>query len=1127
MIGLDDIVRTSYRVTRDTLRVLARCLDPRNARDYCLKTNVPPFIPAPALTETLRQLDEDLADSTSAQDLARLLRIIDEIRDALTSGSGLADRGINAAVHLMLPALLHVLQNERTASGRVMYLVLLWVALADQRLADAYPETTTHERIAQFIADIIEAGDLDQADVFASLSASAVGGFTFFKGFRAYLDYGFDHPPIPGLEETQASAQHAFAIFVPGDPRSPLTATDYAAFDRPGPPFRRRPLVLSIVPLLRTAEHDGALWLQADQDFVFDSETETRRIALTVTGRGGALVPFGGLVEGAIIGELAAKFEFRLDDPSAATWSSTDKVPKGVSVRARRLSIEIEAAGGGGPGAAGTFDVSGTARVEQAELVLGELPIIGIFLPSGMRIAFDAGLVASLRKRELRFQGGLATEVVIPLNWRIVPARRSVQLGSVTVREVTVRVAAKTARGQTDPQTQSGVSVEITANLSVGLGEDVLTLHADGLGFRGRFASAPELDGNLSGFVDAGWDWVIPRGIGLTIGWGKLRGSGFVGYDEPTDRWSGGLSLAVPGVFELKGLGVNEPTPGGRGRSWLLVASLELPRSSGGAITVNGIGLLYGSNRRSDPEAFLAGLGAGHLDAIVLPGDPVPKMAALTAALGTLLPPSDDGEVIGVVFKIGALAGKVKIALGILIDNGGPTSASKLYVIVQVVADFPRENLQTIHIEANGVAIWDATREEFNLRIVLRNSRLFGGELTGEASAFYGDPDLEDQRAEKTWLVSFGGFNPRYQVPGGRVYVPKPLQVTWARGDHLKIEMRVYFAITPGAVHFGASVELSAGFSGFGIRGKLTIDILITKWGLHFIADVSFTVELRLGGRTLAGIAFKGTLKGFYPAELSGRVSVSFLFWTWTSPRIVASLEVREDEEETIEARPLLVAAVADARNWDSGGVPGLALRPAEREGVWLSPSAPLTFRQSVLPLERTITRVGAAALPTPATFTIEPVRPAGARWERRAVVGEFAPGLYVDLSEEESLSVTSFVPMPAGFVIERPFDSGPSIELDTQHELIVIDSANPAPVPKTPTRFGALVMGALAECAPAARESSRRSTARPLTMRSDKLAVVTETLAPVAVSVDYLEAIARVRVSGDRQRIVSAVEAA
>src|SRR5262249_18023370 len=157
-----------------------------------------------------------------------------------------------------------------------------------------------------------------------------------------------------------------------------------------------------------------------------------------------------------------------------------------------------------------------------------------------------------------------------------------------------------------------------------------------------------------------------------------------------------------------------------------------------------------------------------------------------------------------------------------------------------------------------------------------------------------------------------------------------------------------------------------------------------------------------------------GTLKGFWPLELSGRVSVSFLFWSWTSPPIVLRLEEGQSEEEGVDLGPRIAGAVADPQSWDNGGGPGLALRPVGRPGGGLGPAGRLPFRQTIVPLDRTVTRCGSASLAGPTVFTVEPQRPADAAWTPRSVDGEFAPGLYVDLSPEEGLSASSFVPMPA-----------------------------------------------------------------------------------------------------------------
>jgi hypothetical protein len=237
-------------------------------------------------------------------------------------------------------------------------------------------------------------------------------------------------------------------------------------------------------------------------------------------------------------------------------------------------------------------------------------------------------------------------------------------------------------------------------------------------------------------------------------------------------------------------------------------------------------------------------------------------------------------------------------------------------------------------------------------------------------------------------------------------------------------------------------------------------------------------------------------------------------------------LEVKEDDDEQLDVTPMLVASVTDPRNWDTGGAPGLALRPAERTGVWLSPSEPLTFRQTVIPLERTVTRCGAASLPAPTVFTIEPVAAPGALWQRRSVNGEFAPGLYVELSQEESLSSASFASMPAGFAIDRPFERGASVDCSLDYELTIIDSANPKTTVVPKRRFTAAVLDAAFQCAPSLAQSSRRSLARPVAVSSDRFAILTASLVPVASSLDYLQAVAGVR-SGAAQRLVPAVEAA
>lgn len=1141
MIGAGEVAETAFQITLDTLRVLGRCLSPENAEEYCLKCGVPPFMPSSNLTAAFDDLEQHLQEpgGDAAETANKVQTLLEMVSEEASHSDGALDFAGNALLKIVLPVLIFLIPNRRLGPHwwqewpHGVYLVVRILALINTRLQEASPTT-----IDKTVVDLFDAsvkGELEQPDVLTALVASALalGVFTLSATVPdrrrdrsvPFFHYGFDHPPIAGLEEPLDSAQHAFATFVALDDAD-LKQSDYATFEPLGPPFRKRGLVISFVPVVRTAEHGGGLWFAMDGRLSRTTQfSPSSKLVTELDAGGGVLITFEQPLEEAGVGTLGAEVDWTWDDPSFASWSN-QQVPEGVSVRARRLALHVEAGASAGTTSGLAFDVAGFARVEQAEIVVGKLPLLEILIPSGFRIAFDAGLVASLRRHELRFEGGLTTEVVIPLN---------LTAGPVTINTVTIRAGAESASGPTPSQPpadpaadRSGFALRATGNVSLQIWG--LTVQVDGVGGLLTLGTPPQMGGNVAGVLDAGWHKVWPTAVGLTLVCKRyaITGSGLLGYDEPNNRLFGGLALEKPGSFSLKGIAICETSPNGR-HHWMIVGSLEWPRS-GGAITVDGIGLLYGTNRHSEPQAFLDGLSTGVLDALVLPGDPVPKLPAYIGALNSLFPAKaeDDGEVIGVIFKVGALGGKVKVALGLIVDTGGSAGAMKLYVILTVVAAFPKPDLPLARVEAAGVAIWDAAHDEFNLRIVLRNSKLFGAELTGEAMAFYGDPERSGHDGNRTYLVSFGGFNPRFHVPSPNIYVPKPLRLSFARGDHVKIDWRLYVALTPGVFHFGFSTELLARAAGFGIHGLLALDLLITA-DFKFVADLTFTVDLQLGGSTFAGLSFKGTLKGFWPAELSGRVSVSFLFWSWTSPPIVLTLQEGTSEDDGIDLSPRIAAAAADAQSWDNGGVPGLKLRPADRQGVWLSPNAPLTFRQAVVPLERSITRCGSATLSGPTVFTVEPQRPASAAWTSRSVDGEFAPGLYVDLSPEEGLSASSFVPMPAGFTIERPYATGAAAEQSLDYELVVVDSANPPPAPQVPrpiVTFASEVFQASADCAPSVRDRARFAAVSPLSMGIDAFAVVDSSLAPVVTSTDYLDAIAQVRASGDAQLVVPAVEA-
>jgi hypothetical protein len=198
-------------------------------------------------------------------------------------------------------------------------------------------------------------------------------------------------------------------------------------------------------------------------------------------------------------------------------------------------------------------------------------------------------------------------------------------------------------------------------------------------------------------------------------------------------------------------------------------------------------------------------------------------------------------------------------------------------------------------------------------------------------------------------------------------------------------------------------------------------------------------VELLLGSKSIAAVRFVGTLEGFTPTVLSGKVEVKFLFWTLCKHGSKTLYE-GDAPEESVNVQEMLAAAVADVANWDSGGAPGLTLTDRDRDGVWLSPTEPLRFRQPVVPLNVPIERFGALKLPGAVTLRIEGVRSGPGELRTNPLAGEFALGMFLNLTQEEMLSSRGFETRDAGVEVLRALENGDAVTASAEFEEILLD---------------------------------------------------------------------------------------
>jgi hypothetical protein len=801
----------------------------------------------------------------------------------------------------------------------------------------------------------------------------------------------------------------------------------------------------------------------------------------TVGGGGNVVIHFGQspVPDTGPSPEAGGSFEIYYDDePSTLVSPETP-----IAFHAARVRLGV------GAEYVDTGLLKAWARLERGRLSIGRLPVLELLAPEGFGVDVDLGILWSTRDG-LRIEGGGRTELLLPVD--------KLLLSFLRIREIRVRWE----EGQDVDRKTFRVEVTLTVGLELKSG---FRFYLEGVGGELVLTFARNQPMRFASLVDMESGGVGPIGIAASFNfYDKVVGSGYLRREPNSERWVGAGELAVIDTFAIEALFIRDTTPSGK-VSWLVIGSLLLPGGSPG-LTIRGISVIFATNRTSDPDAFLAGLRTGDLDALMFPEDPAGRGAQYAAALDRLLPLRDGSEVIGIAFKVSALADRLTVELGLLYDSGGEERGALIYVVGQVHLVLPKKDLEVAQIHADFVAIYDRERGELIVLAELRDSRLFGGELTGQMLFFRGDPDLEDAEDDAVSLFAVGGFHPSYQLPGPRVRNPTRIRMLIEHGDRIRIDGQAYLAVTATSLQFGLSMELRARFAGFGVRARLVLDVLfqaLHRWEI----TVQASVEILLGSRTLAGVSLKGVLTGFVPGRLVGTASISFLFWTF-SKSFTATLTIISGEPSDARPDPAerVVAALSNPEAWDSGGAPGLALRDVDRTGVWLSPSAPLRARQDVAPFDVPLDRFGAAEFPTPLTLRVERVWAGAVELGFRAVTAEFAPAVYQNLSEEEKLSGAGFSQYPAGFSITRTHELGAALAGDTTYEEIVLDSRQP-PRRNRVTDLSAVLDGASRSLDDGARGLSPKSGKKPIRVRAERFTVVDAQLAPIAGGLDAASA--------------------
>ncbi|MCU4971929.1 hypothetical protein OB955_04150 [Halobacteria archaeon AArc-m2/3/4] len=668
----------------------------------------------------------------------------------------------------------------------------------------------------------------------------------------------------------------------------------------------------------------------------------------------------------------------------------------------------------------------------------------------GIEYDFDATLGWS-SKSGLYFESGGTLEAAIPQN---------AQLGPISMEEI--YVGALPDGVDDDAEDDPGVTLTASASASVELGPVVGTVQR--MGIRATIAFPEDGDGSLGPIdLDVGFD--PPNGIGLAIDAEGVSGGGFLELDYENERYAGAVQLHVGELtFNAVGLLTTRMPDGSDGFSLLVLITAEFPPIELGlGFTLNGLGGLVGIHRGVKTDPLKRAVRDGTLDSVLFPEDVVENAPRIVSDLRETFPPTADYHVFGPMARLGwGTPTLITADLGVLVE----IPSIRIVLLGRISAVLPDEVAPLVELNAGVFGIIDPAVPELELHASLYDSRVVAWDLSGDFGLRIRGGDQPD------FLLSAGGFHPQYDPPASFADMRRLRASLGPPGGNPSLVLKGYFAVTSNTVQAGANCSFAGEFGPASVDGELGFDALVQFDPFEFVVDIIASLSVR-ALKTTFSVSLEGSLSGPSPWHIDGKVKVSIAFVSATV-RVDATFGSADDRDALppVDVLSKLAAAVEQPGNWQTG-LPGDGESPVtlrdpsdvdvedngedETPTILVHPLAAPSVRQTVVPLDFEIERFGNAEPANATRFEI-----AGASVDGEAenaepmlevgepVTEKFAPGEYLDLSDDERLDSPAFESMQAGtrfesggvYAGQETADDGPNLANNARRTVLAYETS-------------------------------------------------------------------------------------
>ncbi len=666
-------------------------------------------------------------------------------------------------------------------------------------------------------------------------------------------------------------------------------------------------------------------------------------------------------------------------------------------------------------------DASLDAEVKAGKLVIDLAAADGFIasILSGASFAADFDFALGVAHDGFHFRGSGALEVQIPAH---------IDLGVVDVQSFTLRAGL----GPT------GIPISLGASLDAQLGP--LAAVVENIGMTATLGFAAGNSGNL-GPLQFDLGFKPPNGIGLSLDTGIVKGGGYLFFDLDRQEYAGVLELSFAQIVTVKGIGLvtTKMPDGSRGFSLLVIITAEFGTGIqlGFGFTLVGVGGLLGLNRTMNLQPLMEGVRTGAINGIMFPENPVANAPRIISDLRVIFPPYPDRFLIGPMAKLGwGTPTLLSVSLGIIIEISGDIAILGVLKLALPTADAP---LIVIQVNFAGAIEFDKQRLYFFAGLF--ESRVVFLTLEGQLGL------LVAWGGDANFVVSVGGFHPRFNPPPLPFPSPQRIAVSILNTDLARIRTETYFAVTSNTAQIGARTELVFDVGVARVEGQMAFDALFQFSPFYFVIEIAAGVSLKVFGLGLFSIHLDFALEGPTPFRAHGTGSLSLLFFDVSADFDVTWGETRDTTLPPVQAVPLLRAEIEKLESWKAELPPNsnllVSLRklPQAESVQVLHPLGTLRVSQRAVPLDLQIAKIGNQ-------------KPADADAFRLSVVAglvkasdaeeQFAKAQFLKMSDAEKLSQRAFDPMHAGLVMSagaQQLGAAKLAKRRVRYEQIIIDS--------------------------------------------------------------------------------------